>query len=246
VTTPADLATTAPFFEGMPPSVRRVVVLICQGETNKGIAYELGITERTVRAHMSRAIATLTERGLLRYEDSPRPRMAYLMGLEENRNERHEMSDRISVDQFGNVTVATDANGDGIRDFKRLQVAGEQGAILATEARTATVTGATTGTISDPASGSVFVTVTSDDANKIIVLPTPTPGTTVALYVAATGYELRTSAPASIAINGGSGANAESAIPASTLTVCVCVSATAWRCTDQAVDGSVVTTEPAA
>jgi hypothetical protein len=157
VTTPADRPTTAPFFEGMPPSVRRVVVLICQGETNKGIAYDLGITERTVRAHMSRAIATLTERGLLRYEDSPRPRMAYLMGLEENRNERHEMSDRISVDQFGTVTVATDANGDGIRDFKRLQVAGEQGAILATEARTATVTGATTGTISDPASGNVFV-----------------------------------------------------------------------------------------
>jgi hypothetical protein len=119
-------------------------------------------------------------------------------------------------------------------------------ATLVTEARTATVTGATTGTISDPASGNIFVPVTSDDANKIIVLPTPTPGTTVALYVAATGYELRTSAPASIAINGGSGANAESAIPAGTLTVCVCVSATAWRCTDQAADGTVVTTEAAA
>jgi hypothetical protein len=124
--------------------------------------------------------------------------------------------------------------------------AGGGGATLVTEARTATVTGATTGTISDPASGTVFVTVTSDDANKIIVLPTPTPGTTVALFVAATGYELRTSAPASIAINGGSGANAESAIPSGTLTVCVCVSATAWRCTDQAADGSVVTTEAAA
>jgi hypothetical protein len=124
--------------------------------------------------------------------------------------------------------------------------AGAGAATLVTEARTATVTGATTGTISDPASGNIFVPVTSDDANKIIVLPTPTPGTTVALYVAATGYELRTSAPASIAINGGSGANAESAIPAGTLTVCVCVSATAWRCTDQAADGTVVTTEAAA
>lgn len=115
-----------------------------------------------------------------------------------------------------------------------------------TQPRTATTTGAGAGTIADPHSGSVFVPVTSDDANKIIVLPTPTPGTVVALSNGATGYELRSSAPATVGINGGTGANAESAIPANTLTVCACRTSTAWLCTDQATDGSVVTTEVAA
>lgn len=96
------------------------------------------------------------------------------------------------------------------------------------EARTATATGATTGTI---AGGKVlnFITVTCDDANKIIVLPAPTPGTIVILRNGATGYELRTSAPATIAINGGAGANAESAIAASTMVIAICTSATTWQ-----------------
>lgn len=95
-------------------------------------------------------------------------------------------------------------------------------------ARTATADGTTTGTIA-AAGGLQFITVTSDDANKIIVLPTPTPGTIVILRNGATGYELRTSAPATIAINGGSGASAESAIAASTMVIAVCTSATTWQ-----------------
>lgn len=97
----------------------------------------------------------------------------------------------------------------------------------ATATRTATADGLTTGTIAD-AGMLQFVTVTSDDANKIIILPTPTPGTIVILINGATGYELRSSTPASIAINGGSGANAESAIAASTIVIAVCKTATAW------------------
>lgn len=99
----------------------------------------------------------------------------------------------------------------------------------ATVARTATATGATTGTIAD--AGMIqFVTVTSDDANKIIILPAPTPGTIVILGEASTvGYELRTSAPATIAINGGAGADAESAIAASMLVIAVCTTATTWQ-----------------
>lgn len=95
-------------------------------------------------------------------------------------------------------------------------------------ARTATADGTTTGTIA-AAGGLQFVTVTCDDANKIIVLPTPTPGTIVILRNGATGYELRTSAPATIAINGGSGSNAESAIAASTMVIAVCTTATTWQ-----------------
>ena len=97
-----------------------------------------------------------------------------------------------------------------------------------TAARTATPDGSGTGTIA--AAGMLqFVTVTSADANHIVVLPTPTPGTIVILRNGATGYELRSSAPATVAINGGTGASAESAIAANTMVIAVCTSATTWQ-----------------
>jgi hypothetical protein len=103
-------------------------------------------------------------------------------------------------------------------------IMGKQAAVAAT----ATSGGLTTGTIPD--GGKLqFVSVTSGNAAHIIVLPTPTPGTIVILRNGATGYELRTSAPATIAINGGSGADAESAIAANTMVIAVCTSATTWQ-----------------
>lgn len=95
-------------------------------------------------------------------------------------------------------------------------------------ARTATADGTTTGTIA--AAGLFqFVTVTASSADHIIILPAPTPGTIVLLAVGANGFELRSSAPATVAINGGAEANAESAIPANTLVFMVCTSATTWQ-----------------
>lgn len=94
--------------------------------------------------------------------------------------------------------------------------------------RTATADGSGTGTIAD-AGMLQFVSVTSAGANNIIVLPTPTPGTIVILYVGANGYELRSSDPATVAINGGSGAGAESAIAANQMVVAICTSATTWH-----------------
>ena len=107
------------------------------------------------------------------------------------------------------------------------------------------VTGNVTGQVVYPAAGAVtatlagaaiadagalqFVTVTATDANHIVILPTPTPGTIVILRNGATGYELRSSAPATIAINGGAEANADSAIAASTMVIAVCTSATTWQ-----------------
>lgn len=94
--------------------------------------------------------------------------------------------------------------------------------------RTATADGTGTGTIAD--SGLLqFVAVTSASANNIIVLPTPTPGTIIILYVGANGYELRSDTPASVAINGGTGASAESAIAANQMVCAVCTSATTWH-----------------
>ena len=97
-----------------------------------------------------------------------------------------------------------------------------------TAARTATADGTGTGTIAD-AGLLQFVTVTSASANNIVVLPTPTPGTIVLLAVAANGFELRSDTPASVAINGGTGASAESAIAANSLVMVVCTSATTWQ-----------------
>lgn len=98
----------------------------------------------------------------------------------------------------------------------------------ATASRTATADGLTTGTIA--AAGMIqFVTVTSSDANHIIVLPAPTPGTIVILINGATGYEVRSSAPTTVLINGGTGGAAvESAIAASTMAIFICKTATAW------------------
>lgn len=74
-----------------------------------------------------------------------------------------------------------------------------------------------------------FVTVSTDSVDKIITLPTPTPGTVILLAEAGTGYELRSSAPATIAINGGTDTAGESAIAADTLVFIVCTSATSWQ-----------------
>ena len=118
---------------------------------------------------------------------------------------------------------------------------GQQSAAVA---RTATADGTGTGTIAD---GATYVTVTAGaDANSIIVLPTPTPGNVVWLNVGATGYELRSSAPATVAINGGTGAGAESAVGANVLVRCVCTSATTWVCSTFSTIGTEAALEAAA
>lgn len=115
----------------------------------------------------------------------------------------------------------------------------------ASVARTATADGTTTGTIA--AAGKIqSITVTCDDANKIIILPTPTPGTLVILANGSTGYELRSSAPATIAINGGTDTAAESAIPASCVVFAYCATATTWLALQIANDGTVAGVEAAA
>ncbi len=99
---------------------------------------------------------------------------------------------------------------------------------------TATVDGLTTGIIPDDTG---VVTVTSSVNTKLVTLPTPTPGVILQINAEATGYNLRSSTPASVAINGGTGAAAKSAVSAKTL-VCRCVSATAWIVTAYGADGT--------
>ena len=102
-------------------------------------------------------------------------------------------------------------------------------ATLTKVSRTATADGLTTGTIAD--AGLIqFVTVTATDANHIIVLPSPVPGTIVVLHNGATGYELRSNAPATVLINAGAGGAAvESAIAANSTCIMICVTSLAWK-----------------
>ncbi|GAF82106.1 unnamed protein product, partial [marine sediment metagenome] len=100
--------------------------------------------------------------------------------------------------------------------------AGVQSAAVA---RAATLAGDGTGVIGD---GESWITATASDADAIITLPTPTPGNIVYIFTDATGCELRSSAPATVAINGGAAASAEAALGASTLNRAFCTSATTW------------------
>ena len=111
------------------------------------------------------------------------------------------------------------------------------------QARTATADGTGTGTV---AAGSTFVSVTSAGANNIVILPAPVVGNIIYVHVGANGCELRSSAPASIAINAGTASNGESALPANSLTICICVSSTAWLAFEVASNGAVSATEAAA
>lgn len=91
-----------------------------------------------------------------------------------------------------------------------------------------------------------FVVPTWGAADNIIILPSAQPGKIVIIAGAATGGELRTSAPSTIAINGGSGANAESAIAAGKMVVAICESSTSWKALGIASDGTTAGVEAAA
>lgn len=91
-----------------------------------------------------------------------------------------------------------------------------------------------------------FVTPTWSNANYILILPPPVPGRIVIIAGASTGGELRTTSPTTIAINGGTGADAESAIAANKLVFAICESATSWKALGIASDGTVAGIEAAA
>lgn len=112
------------------------------------------------------------------------------------------------------------------------------------QAVTATADGSGTGTILP---GTTQATVTSDDVNKIVILPAPVVGRPpLVIHAGGTGFELRSSDPATIAINGGAGAGAGSAIAADSTCILFAVSATAWKGVFMDADGDLAKIEVAA
>lgn len=94
------------------------------------------------------------------------------------------------------------------------------------EAITATTDGTTTGTIS---AATTYAQVTSSASSKQVILPVPVAGFQLVLNVGANGFDLFSSTPASIAINGGTGAGAKSAIPANSTVLLIATSTTTWK-----------------
>lgn len=82
--------------------------------------------------------------------------------------------------------------------------------------------------------------------DNILILPSPAPGMIIVIAGTATGGELRTSDPATIGINGGTGTNAESAIAANMMVLLICESATNWKGLTIASNGVVTTLQVAA
>ena len=94
------------------------------------------------------------------------------------------------------------------------------------QAVTATVAGDGTGVIADT---TTHATVTSSASTKIVTLPAPTQGRMLVIDVGANGFKLQSTAPATVAINGGTGSSAVSAIAANSTILAICISATAWK-----------------
>lgn len=67
------------------------------------------------------------------------------------------------------------------------------------------------------------------NVNNVLTLPAPDPGKIVVIAGAATGGEIRTTSPTTVSINGVTGANFESALPANVMAVLICESATNWK-----------------
>jgi hypothetical protein len=103
---------------------------------------------------------------------------------------------------------------------------------------TATDDGTGTGTLRENLLAQFVVPNWDSDANHILVLPSPKPGKVVIIAGAATGGELRTSAPATVGINGGTGAGVESAVAANQMVIAICESSTNWKAFTIASDGT--------
>ena len=123
---------------------------------------------------------------------------------------------------------------------------------LHTNAVTATSDGLTTGIIPNNAE---HVTVTSGNAAHIVLLPKPVVGAVCWIFVGANGCELRAGDGAAAAADasdtisiGGNSASAghESALPANSLSLMVCTSATTWVGIEIASNNAVSAVEVAA
>ncbi len=110
--------------------------------------------------------------------------------------------------------------------------------------RSATTKGTGSGTIN--VSDGLYVTVSSTSPNKIVTLPDPMVGLQLVIHNERDAYELRSTSPETISINGGRGIKAGSDIPRGSTVYLTCVTLTKWRAFALDGDGEISTVPPAA
>ncbi len=113
-------------------------------------------------------------------------------------------------------------------------------------AATATDDGSGTGTLRENLLVQFVVPNWDGDANHILILPSPKPGKVVIIAGAATGGELRPTAPATVGITGGTATAAESAVAANQMVIAICESVTSWKAFTIASDGTTAGLQAAA
>jgi hypothetical protein len=145
-------------------------------------------------------------------------------------------ADNIIITAADDITVTAD-NVSMVANVTAAKIQSPTTAVTATDAGAAI-----------PAGTSVALVNADGDANHIVILPAPVVGNIIHIIEnGTTGYELRTTDPTSIAINGGTASGGESAIAGATTYIrCVCVSSTAWISTQFAADGTESKVEAAA
>lgn len=145
-------------------------------------------------------------------------------------------ADNIIITAADDITVTAD-NVSMVANVTAAKIQSPTTAVTATDAGAAI-----------PAGTAVALVNADSDANHIVILPAPVVGNIIIIIEnGTTGYELRTSTPASIGINGGTASNGESAIAGATTYIrCVCVSSTSWIATQFAADGTESKVEAAA
>jgi hypothetical protein len=140
-------------------------------------------------------------------------------------------------------SVPTDKVKDPMLDLRTdvlLMLAGDRKAVEAV----ATADGTGTGVI-DPTAFFTTVTGNGGSANNWVTLPPPVPGKVIIIHFVAAG-EIRSSAPATVGINGGVGAAAESAVGAGVTGVFICATALNWNAFQMTSAGVLTLLEVAA
>lgn len=139
------------------------------------------------------------------------------------------------------------------------------GPVVSTGGFTGDVTGAVTGDVTGDVNGYVtrqveavtvnstgvaisadtdFASLTSANAAYIAILPAPVVGKVVRGAIAGTGCEIRSSAPASIAVNGVTGTAVEAALAANASFEATCVGSTKWILLNFSSTGEVTSPVP--
>jgi hypothetical protein len=140
-----------------------------------------------------------------------------------------EKGDLVLVRYYDVLTTKANFYGSEIMEVTAIDSDGDVTVSMSgTVAVTPTADGTGTGQI--PPGAKIVIAASSGNADHIVTLPPPVVGKEILIFkAAATVFEMRTNAPATVGISGGTGATAEAATLVNSVMIrLTCVSATNW------------------